>query len=367
MEKFKIKNHIDETGDINLQRCFHEAYGCYPLCYSPYIFQGDNDSDDKYSNGEVKLDFESFRDEFIKVLSENFNVRTINYRLKDAWNAKYTGFSKNDDMHIICYYNNTVDFFVYYDPESEEEAMRLANETFVSVFKKHLKEKIQPKNTINMLIQTQSGFDLVPCEINPIELDINENFNDDFNSVHDVISESIEKKGSGLIILHGKQGSGKTTYIRHTINTHNKRFIMLNNNVMNCFTDPGFLNFLMNQKDSVIIVEDCEQLLRERSQNTFNNGISSILNITDGIYSDILNIKIIATFNSKLTDIDPALLRKGRLIAKYDFQELCLEKTNKLLETLGHPKSDKPLTLAEIYNYEEMNFDKNTKKTIGFN
>jgi ATP-dependent 26S proteasome regulatory subunit len=72
--------------------------------------------------------------------------------------------------------------------------------------------------------------------------------------------------------------------------------------------------------------------------------------MTDGLYSDILNIKIIATFNSDMTSIDKALLRDGRLISKYEFKELSIDKTNTLLKELGKGESDKPLTLAEIYN-----------------
>ena len=88
--------------------------------------------------------------------------------------------------------------------------------------------------------------------------------------------------------------------------------------------------------------------------------------MTDGIYSDIINLKIIATFNAKLNDIDPALLRKGRLIAKYEFNPLSVEKTNKLLKKLGYPESEKPMTLADIFNYEDANYSKERSK-IGFN
>ena len=366
IKKFNISKNIDDTGDINLQRCFHDAYGNYPLCYSPYAFQSNKEVGKRLENGELEFDYDSFKDEFIDVLSKDFEVKTIKYKNKSGWNLKYFGFSKTDS-HLIVFFNNTYDFFVYYDMTSEENAIHLADKVFIDMVLKHVVEKVQPKNIINILIQTQNGFDLVPQEIKPIDMDVNECFNDDFKPINDVIEKAVDSDGSGLIILHGKQGSGKTTYIRKLINTHNKRFIMLNNSVMNSFTNPTFIQFLMRQKDSVIIVEDCEQLLKERSSNTFNDGISSILNITDGIYSDILNIKIIATFNSKLTDIDPALLRKGRLIAKYDFQTLCLAKTNNLLNKLGYPESDKELTLAEIFNHDDMEFSKSNRKSIGFN
>jgi ATP-dependent 26S proteasome regulatory subunit len=119
---------------------------------------------------------------------------------------------------------------------------------------------------------------------------------------------------------------------------------------MNAISSPVYLAFMLENKNSVLILEDCEMLLADRTTSRFADGINNILNMTDGLYSDILNIKIIATFNSDMTSIDKALLRDGRLISKYEFKELSIDKTNTLLKELGKGESDKPLTLAEIYN-----------------
>ena len=62
--------------------------------------------------------------------------------------------------------------------------------------------------------------------------------------------------------------------------------------------------------------------------------------------------QIIATFNCDLTKIDPALLRKGRLIANYEFNKLDVESSKILSDKLGFgtDKISEPMTLAEIYN-----------------
>ncbi len=366
MNQFNVGKHIDETGDINLQRCFFDAYGQYPLCYSPYVFQNDKEVEKSYEEGLCVFDYGAFKDDIVEELKDRFEIKTINYRNRDGWNVKHIGFSKLLNVNIIFFYNNKFDFFVYYDESSETEAYNLADNFFINRVKKHLTEKVYDSNIIHILTQTSSGFELIPQEIRRVDMEIDECFDDDFKPVDKSITNCIENNGSGLIILHGTQGTGKTTYIRKLINEHKKRFIMMNNNVMNSFTDPTFINFLMKQKDSIIIVEDCEQLLKDRSNNMFNNGISSILNMTDGIYSDIINLKIIATFNANLKDIDPALMRKGRLIAKYEFKPLSVEKSNKLLDKLGHPHTDVPMTLADIFNYDDTSYN-DEKKTIGFN
>ena len=65
--------------------------------------------------------------------------------------------------------------------------------------------------------------------------------------------------------------------------------------------------------------------------------------------------QIIATFNCDLTSIDPALLRKGRLIANYEFNQLDIDSAKALSEKLGFGTAGVtgPMTLAEIYNQRD--------------
>ena len=98
-------------------------------------------------------------------------------------------------------------------------------------------------------------------------------------------------------------------------------------------------------------MEDCEYLLHSREQGG-NGLISSLLNLSDGILGDSLNIKFLCTFNADLRQIDKALLRKGRLKIKYELKELSVDKTNVLLQRLGHEPQTKALPLCEIYNYD---------------
>jgi hypothetical protein len=57
-----------------------------------------------------------------------------------------------------------------------------------------------------------------------------------------------------------------------------------------------------------------------------------------------------------------------RLIAKYEFKELSIEKAQAHSDSLGFKTTiDKPLTLAEIYNQTEENFNLNgERRRIGF-
>jgi ATP-dependent 26S proteasome regulatory subunit len=94
--------------------------------------------------------------------------------------------------------------------------------------------------------------------------------------------------------------------------------------------------------------------------------VSTILQLTDGLFSDYLNIKIICTFNTNIERIDKALLRKGRMIAKYKFTALSAEKTKALAEKLGYENVKGSMTLADIFGLDKHDFKDPDKKAIGF-
>lgn len=111
---------------------------------------------------------------------------------------------------------------------------------------------------------------------------------------------------------------------------------------------------------------------REENQN-----ISTLLNISDGILSDILELSVILTYNCDDTKIDKALKRKGRTMVDYIFNKLSVNESKKLAENLNFKKEQidqikEPMSLSEIYNMNDENrfYDENdltdNKKIIGF-
>ena len=160
----------------------------------------------------------------------------------------------------------------------------------------------------------------------------------------------------------------KTTLVRNLVTRFPGRYLLVTNTVAESLASPEFMSFMSDNRDSVFILEDCEQILKDRSDSNFTNAIANILNMTDGIMSDIFNVKFICTFNADINSIDPALLRKGRCFVNYEFKPLCEEKTKALLNERGITLEEyKPMTLAEIYNYEDTDcsVDRETNK-IGF-
>jgi len=202
------------------------------------------------------------------------------------------------------------------------------------------------------------------------KLDIDLGYGKGFKPIHEkIINRLNQKNGKGLVLLHGTPGTGKTHYLKYIASKiKDKRVLFIPPYLADFITSPEMTPFLIQNSNSVLFIEDAERVITDRSTGGAN-GVSNILNITDGILSDILNIQIVATFNMDKAKIDSALLRKGRLIAEHKFDALPIEDSNNLLKHLGKKHvTDKPMTLTEIYNIEEAEYKSEDKYSpIGFN
>ena len=198
------------------------------------------------------------------------------------------------------------------------------------------------------------------------KVDIEDHYNDDFYSFSTRIIEKLQKpKSHGLVLLHGKPGTGKTTYIRHLANQLTKRMIYFPPYMASHISSPELINFLMDQEESILVLEDADNVISKRL-GADSSAISNLLNLSDGLLGQCLHIPVICTFNMMHTELDAALLRKGRLLGMYDFQPLQPDVANRLAQKINIGKTfSQPVTLAEIYNIDEESFAPQ-KHEIGF-
>ena len=130
-------------------------------------------------------------------------------------------------------------------------------------------------------------------------------------------------------------------------------------------TNPDFLSVLIENPNSIFVIEDAENIVLDREQKG-SSAVSTLLNLSDGLLSDCLNIQIICSFNTDISKIDTALMRKGRLIAKYEFKALEVKKAQQLSDKLGFQTDILiPTILTDIYNQNENDFQQK-KSVIGF-
>jgi len=239
--------------------------------------------------------------------------------------------------------------YVLYDLGKFEFAFELVE--FLTQFR--IKAKRKPRE-MNLVIRESHGLQLKPMEVKRSKLDLDLFYEDDFKEMDMIIRKRLNRKNDkGIVLLHGLPGTGKTTYLRYLVGKIKKRVLFLSSNLAGNLIDPEFIDLLINNPNSVVIVEDSENIMMDRRNNGYSS-VSTLLNISDGLLTDFLNIQLVCTFNSSLGMVDPALMRKGRMIARYEFGKLGVEKAQRLSNHFGFDKViTEPMTLAEISNPNE--------------
>lgn len=220
---------------------------------------------------------------------------------------------------------------------------------------------------INLVVRGRERLELKALEVKRTKLDLELFYGEQFKAVDEVIRRRLSaRKDKGIVLLHGLPGSGKTTYLRYLIGKIRKRVLFISPSVAGELMNPEFIQLLTGNPDSVVVIEDAENVIMDRKHSP-GSSVSNLLNISDGLLADFLNVQLICTFNNSLTLIDSALLRKGRLIAKHEFGRLSVVHSQRLSRSLGFDTViDKPMTIAEIANQHERTVEGQRTETIGF-
>ena len=359
-ETFK---NFDDHIDNHLGVFFYNIYNLLPHCYNIYI---DNDGEvktkdaiDYFHNIEIKLD-------------NNIDTR---YLIKSAHNK--------EDIKLICIadddyvivgdtfpflihvmvsdsqeHDSDVSFELYCDPNYLNEIISLLKPCFRPMDRKY-------SYAFGIATYNSNSIYTSHYDYSPKDISIENNYNDDFQKPYEKICEVIEKKNeTGLVLMYGEPGTGKSSVIKNLISKYPEtEFVFVDGSLLANVPNNLLVSYFIENVNTVFILEDCEKVLMSREEG-YNPVINTLLNVTDGIIGDVLGIKLICTFNTSLSKIDKALLRKGRLSVKYEFKKL---KANKVSKILGREVKE-DMNLADIYNIDNENdFSKTEKKKVGFN
>jgi hypothetical protein len=220
---------------------------------------------------------------------------------------------------------------------------------------------------INLITKGDYGLELTKMDVKRTAINLGLFYEDDFKEVHQTVIRRLNRKeDKGIVLLHGLPGTGKTTYLRYLVGKVKKRILFIPPDMAAQIANPELVKLLIENPNSVLVIEDAEHIIMQRQPGS-DSAVSNLLNISDGLLSDFLNVQIVCTFNSNMNIVDQALLRKGRLIASYEFKKLSVTKAQALSNHLGHKTIVTQLmTVTEIVNQKERSFVLNDRPRIGF-
>ena len=339
---FQLKDLVDKWGYLNHKMLFMSHFGKFPS-----------------SSTFVGLDLKKFHAQFPKRFNEKIiGFHYEKYSAREDWKDEYIYLLQKD---IIL--NKTNDEVILYFHNEQCELLKE-----IIHFIEEVKQKKKDKAQINLLISRPHGLDNKKIDFAKPDLDLSGSYNDDFPCFHEKMLKILQEENqSGLHLLYGKPGTGKSTYIRHLCGLVKKEIVFLPGQMAQNLDNIVMTKYLMDNPNCILVIEDAEELIVSRDRKR-NSNLAMILNITDGILGESLGIQIIATFNTDVENIDPALKRKGRLKSAYEFKALSAEKANRLLqEQQTNYSTDEEMTLAEIYNIsEEEQYKSPVRKAVGF-
>lgn len=174
-------------------------------------------------------------------------------------------------------------------------------------------------------------------------------------------TEITRARAGGITLLDGSPGTGKTSLITQLM--HRLRdthvFYALPTSHNDALSSPEMTPFWQSEnarhadRVKVIVLEDADRLLWRRGTDN-REAVASLLNIADGLLGRMLRLHVICSVNSALEDLDPAVLRPGRLFGHRHFAPVSREAAVRLAEIKNVPFTPDPeedeFPLAEVLN-----------------
>ena len=187
-----------------------------------------------------------------------------------------------------------------------------------------------------------------------------------------------EEITSRVILLHGEPGSGKTHFLRALADAWRSwcavDYIM---DAEQLLRDTGYMMETMlgkafsnssdfeeydddddddtpeghlpeHEKWRLILLEDAGELCRADAKQIVGQGLSRLLNTSDGILGQGTRVLVVITTNEKIGELNPAMTRSGRALATVEIGALPHAEAQAWIGP-DHVLEAKDWTLADLY------------------
>jgi hypothetical protein len=217
-------------------------------------------------------------------------------------------------------------------------------------------------NPLKLLVEGKESYSLTDLST-PAETLQEENYAPEVLKKFEYLSKQLtaDKPKGRIGVLSGYPGTGKTYLLRAILNKFSEKTDFVLINTEQCVNLGRNLHKFMQMLASrsgmdkkrklVLILEDADSAIAPRSANNLS-AIQSILNFGDGLMGEALDIRLLVTTNVRTVEIDPAILRAGRLISHIEVCSLQPTQANAVFKRLTGIEGNynKTVTIAQVYD-----------------
>ena len=171
------------------------------------------------------------------------------------------------------------------------------------------------------------------------------------DGLKELIAQLTDPSRTGLGVVHGPPGTGKTYAIRSILSELGKT-----RTGVVCVPPSLFLSrshlmceAISEHESTLVILEDVGEMFSEDAKVRFSDQFSTLANVTDGLMSLLGNVTFLLTFNYDVGKLDPALTRPGRCLAEVEVPLLSADEAQRVLGPDLVMRDDGPHSLAELY------------------
>lgn len=179
-----------------------------------------------------------------------------------------------------------------------------------------------------------------------------------------------------LLLWHGPPGTGKTFAIRALAWAWREwcRFEYVID-PEDLFGSGGYLHEVLlhsdyeekDRKFRLLILEDCGEMMGADAKQIVGQGLSRLLNVSDGILGQGTRLMILVTTNEDPGKLNPAIIRAGRCFSEIEFRRFGVDEANRWLTARGcEASAADSRTLSELYAAQNRLFVKRDTSRIGF-